>query len=83
MSRLDGKVMVDARWVAAIVFTAFAGIFVKDVYGIPSRILTLEVHDEQTRDDIKEIKGDISEIKENLVEVAKVASYCRILKEGE
>ena len=83
MSRMEGKIMVDARWVAAIVFTAFVGIFAKDVYGIPSRILKLEVHSEQTRHDIQRMEKKVSEININIAEIAKVANYCRIIQKGE
>ena len=72
MSKENGKVMVDIKWVIMIVLTSFIGLLAKDFYGLPSRYNLLEQK-------ITFISETVSEIKTEQKRQSQELSMCKLL----
>ena len=42
MTKVNGQIMVDIKWVIVLAITSFMGLLVKDFYGLPSKYAILE-----------------------------------------
>jgi len=72
MSKENGKMMIDVKWVFVIIFTSFMGLLAKDLYGLPSRYNLLEQK-------MTFISQTVSEIKVEQKRQSQELSMCKLL----
>jgi hypothetical protein len=70
MAGKDGKMYVEIKWVIMIIVTAFVGVLVKDVYGLPSRVKLTEqeqVHIKETHQvDMKNVMAGFKRVEDGM-----------------